>query len=65
MKLNEYLDSKEVAELLGVSVAHIYRHTHEGTIPHYKFGHRVLFKEIEINDWFESKLIKYDAVHDA
>lgn len=51
----KYLTSKEVAELLKVSVATVKNWTRENKIPWYKVSGRVLFEENEINDWVASQ----------
>jgi len=55
---HEYMDVKEVAELLKMSVSHIYTLTSTKKIPHIKLlGKKVLFEKGEINKWLKSKSV--------
>lgn len=45
---------KEVANLLGVSVAKAYDLCRNDIIPHFKFGKRYLVPIVAFNKWFET-----------
>ena len=47
------MDSKELAEHLGVEVRHIRRLVHERRIPFIKWGHLIRFDPAEIDAWLE------------
>jgi excisionase family DNA binding protein len=55
---SDYLDVNEVADLLKMSVSHIYTLTSTKKIPHIKLlGRKVLFDRSEIKDWLKSKSV--------
>lgn len=39
----------------------IYKHTHEGTIPHKRIGKRLIFSRTELIDWFESQITEKET----
>lgn len=45
------IEAPEVARLLSVSRAWVYKAADEGRIPHYRIGTRVRFRVSEIEDW--------------
>jgi excisionase family DNA binding protein len=51
----KYITSREVAELLKISIATVKNWTKENKIPYYKVNKRVLFEENELNDWISSQ----------
>ena len=54
----EYMSVSEVAELLKLSVSHVYTLTSTKKIPHIKLlGKKVLFDRNEINEWLRSKKV--------
>ncbi|TET45426.1 DNA-binding protein [candidate division TA06 bacterium] len=50
-----FIDAKEVARLLGVRDTTVYKWSHEGRIPSYRFGRCVRFIEGEVMDWAENQ----------
>ena len=55
---HEYMDVKEVSEMLKMSTSHIYTLTSKKVIPHIKLlGKKVLFDKAEINKWLKSKSV--------
>jgi hypothetical protein len=55
---HEYMDVKEVAELLKMSVSHVYTLTSNKKIPHIKvLGKKVLFEKGELTKWLKSKSV--------
>jgi excisionase family DNA binding protein len=51
----DYINSNELAELLGESIKTIYARVHKREIPYYKPGGKLLlFKLSEIKDWVKS-----------
>lgn len=55
---HEYMDVKELAELLKMSVSHVYTLTSTKKIPHIKvLGKKVLFEKGEITKWLKSKSV--------
>jgi excisionase family DNA binding protein len=55
---SDYLNVSEVADLLQMSVSHIYTLTSTKKIPHIKLlGKKVLFDKDEIKNWLKSKSV--------
>jgi excisionase family DNA binding protein len=55
---SDYLNVSEVADLLQMSVSHIYTLTSTKKIPHIKLlGKKVLFDKNEIKNWLKSKSV--------
>jgi excisionase family DNA binding protein len=55
---NDYLNVKEIAEMLNISTSHIYTLTSTKKIPHIKLlGKKVLFDKNEIKEWLKSKSV--------
>jgi excisionase family DNA binding protein len=55
---NDYMNVKEVASLLKLSVSHIYTMTSTKKIPHIKLlGKKVIFDKKQINQWLKSKSV--------
>lgn len=48
---DEYVDVREAAEILGVSLNWMYRHSAKYGITKYKFGHYARFKRDELKRW--------------
>lgn len=53
MSAEAFITIDEVAELLRTPKATVYRWVHEGWIPNYKVGRRVLFKLSEVLNWLK------------
>lgn len=52
----DYMDVREVADLLKISVSHLYTLTSSKKIPHIKLlGKKLLFDRQKINEWLKSK----------
>jgi excisionase family DNA binding protein len=49
------LTARQVAELLGFSMATIIRWWERGEIPGYRIGGRIRFREDELAEWLESR----------
>jgi excisionase family DNA binding protein len=49
--IEEILNSKEAANLVGISVSTLYKKTADHTIPHYKRGKKLYFKKQELIGW--------------
>jgi excisionase family DNA binding protein len=55
---SDYLSVPEVADMLKMSVSHIYTLTSNKKIPHIKvLGKKVLFDKDEIKGWLKSKSV--------
>lgn len=55
---SDYLNVSEVADMLQMSVSHIYTLTSTKKIPHIKLlGKKVLFDKDEIKNWLKSKSV--------
>jgi excisionase family DNA binding protein len=52
--MERLISIKDVADLTALSVSHLYKRTSAGTIPYYKVGKRVLFRQTEIDGWLET-----------
>lgn len=52
------LSLKEVADLMGVHQRTIYRMTHEGKMPGFKFGGKWRFDAATIKQWINQEMIK-------
>ena len=52
---------QEVAQMLQVSVDHIYHLTSKREIQHYKIGGKVRMSQRQIDDYIESRLVKSNA----
>ena len=51
------LNVEQAAHFLGLKKGTLYNMVSRKAIPHHKVGRRVLFKEAELEAWFESTLI--------
>lgn len=56
----EFMNVREAAEFVGLSVHGIYSLTSQKRIPHYKpgGGRRVMFKRSELEQWIENFQVK-------
>jgi excisionase family DNA binding protein len=55
---NEYMSVSDVADMLKLSVSHIYTLTSTKKIPHIKLlGKKILFKREDIQNWLDSKIV--------
>ena len=52
--VKQFLNIKEVSQLLGISIAVINKFIKEGSIPSYKIGKRRLFNQEEIVAWVKT-----------
>jgi excisionase family DNA binding protein len=48
------LNATQIADLLGVPTTWVREHARAGTIPHYRLGRYVRFKEAEVLAWVET-----------
>ena len=55
---NEYINIKELAEILSLSIPTLYVYVHNRKIPCYKRGNRLYFSREEINNWLSIGRIK-------
>ena len=53
-----YLKVKQLSEKISVHRSTIYRWMKNYTIPFYKIGGRILFKESEIEEWMEKFAVR-------
>ena len=54
----DYMDVKEVANLIKMTTSHIYTLTSRKKIPHIKLSNKkVIFDRAEINKWLNSKKV--------
>ena len=51
--MEKQLNVKEAADLLNVHPMTIYRKVEDGTMPHYRYGNRILFDEEELEKWYK------------
>lgn len=63
----EGLNVTEALEFLNdngypMKIGQLYKETSKGTIPHWKFNNKLHFKETELLNWAESRLINGKAV---
>lgn len=49
--MEKFVQVKDIAEYLGVSVQTVYYWTHAGIIPHYRLPKAVRFKLSEVDNW--------------
>jgi PTS system nitrogen regulatory IIA component len=59
------LTSAELAELLGFAAGTIVDWAERGTIPAFKLGGRLRFRESEVLDWLEAQRVKAGARGEA
>ncbi len=58
IKEKEFLNFKEILELLGVSRSTLYKLSASGKIPHYKpTGGKLFFKRTEVLDWVKKRVV--------
>jgi excisionase family DNA binding protein len=58
IKEKEFLNFKEIIELLGVSRSTLYKLSASGNIPHYKpTGGKLFFKRTEVLDWVKKRVV--------
>jgi len=55
--MEELLDVKQVAKMLGVKPSTIYQWTHQGYIPHVKLNNLVRFRGSKVLEWVEQKSV--------
>ena len=48
------INIERVAELLGIRISTVRYYCHKRMIPHQKIGHRVLFRQSELEQWLEA-----------
>jgi len=63
----EGLNVTEALEFLNengypMKIGQLYKETSQGTIPHWKFNNKLHFKETELLNWAESRLVNGKAV---
>jgi excisionase family DNA binding protein len=57
---NDYLDVRQVSQMLKLSVSHVYTLTSQQRIPHIKLlGKKLLFSKSEIENWLKSKSVPH------
>jgi excisionase family DNA binding protein len=56
-KVEKPLNVAQTAHFLGLKKGTLYNMISRKAIPHHKVGRRVLFREAELEAWFESTLI--------
>jgi excisionase family DNA binding protein len=54
-----FLDINGAMRLLGISKSKIYKMTADGKLPCYKPAGKIYFKVSELQEWIETKPIKY------
>lgn len=63
---NEFINVKEVAAYLYLTFPTIYSKVHNGELPNYKRGKRLMFKKTEIDEWIaKGKRMSYDEINEA
>lgn len=50
----EMYDLKAISEYLDLSIPYLRKLVRAKLIPHYRFGNRLRFKKIEIDEWIET-----------
>ncbi len=55
---NGLLNIEETSEDLKLSKHTLYKYTSELSIPHYKLGNKILFIQVELDDWLEKHRMK-------
>ncbi len=56
--MQEPLDIDQAARFVGLKKGTLYNMVSRKAIPHYKLGNRVLFKESDLEAWFEDKRVR-------
>ena len=51
---DEFLNAKQAAKFLGLSVSTIYQKVHLGTIPHFKRNSRLYFSKADLTSYIKS-----------
>ena len=57
-ELPDRITLKEAIEITGLRRSAIYKKTMDGTIPHEKFGKRLIFNRHELEAWMKDRTIK-------
>ncbi len=55
--MDKLLTPQEMARVLGVQPSTIYQWTHQGFIPYVKIGKFVRFKEGEVLQWIDKRIV--------
>jgi len=59
MDIKEYMKTKELSIVTGLSLSSIYKLVSSNRIPHYKLnGYQLLFKRDEISRWLEGRCMR-------
>jgi excisionase family DNA binding protein len=53
--MDRFLNVEELTQYLRVKRSTIYDWVHKSSIPHYKLGRLVRFRESEVNEWLKTK----------
>ena len=61
----EFLNFKEVLELLMLSRSTLYKLSASGKIPHYKPKGKLYFKRTELINWISQKSISIETIEDV
>ena len=56
--LEEPINIDRAARFIGLKKGTVYNMVCQRAIPHYKVGNRILFRESDLEAWFESKKVK-------
>lgn len=56
--MEEPLNIDQAARFIGLKKGTVYNMVCRRAIPHYKVGNRILFRESDLEAWFESKRVK-------
>ena len=57
MENNDFINVKDVAELLKISVYQVYHLTATRQIPHYKPGKKIFFLKSELIEWIKQSRV--------
>jgi len=56
--LSDRIDIKQAVNLIGLKQSAIYKMTMSGTIPHDKYGKRLVFSRRELEAWMEERTVR-------
>ena len=64
MDEENFIGVKEAADFTCLEVGTIYGKIHKNTIPHYKIGHKVVFRKEELKNWMLCQRVLTDEEYE-
>ncbi len=63
LETDRYMDLKEAAQYLPLSKRTIWEH--RNTIPHFRYGKKIIFRKSELDRWMETFRVRDQALDEA